>query len=62
MLDLAVGYRQVLLESKLYENTEFVPHSGPLGSSVMPFSLKNVPAVFKRLMESVLTGLIHESR
>ena len=57
-LDLAAGYWQVLVEPKSREKTAFVTHSGLFEFSVMPFGLKNTPATFQRLMETILSGLI----
>jgi len=53
-LDLASGYHQIPMAEQETKNSIFNEH---YEFNRMPFGLKNAPATFQRLMNSVLTGM-----
>ena len=56
-LDLASGFFQLDLEECDKEKTAFSTHEGKFQYRKMPMGLKNSPATFQRMMNSVLAGL-----
>ena len=55
-LDLAKGYYQVPVHPSSLDKTAFVTPLGKYCFTVMPFGLTGTPAVFQRLMNTVLAG------
>ena len=57
MMDLASGYWQVAMSPDASRKAAFVTHEGLFQFRVMPFDLRNAPAMFERLMDRVLSGM-----
>lgn len=56
-LDLLTGYWQVPLTPRAREISAFVTPDAFLRYTVMPFGVRNAPATFQRLVNTVLSGL-----
>ena len=56
-IDLLKGYFQVPLSEEAKDISAFVTHDGLYRFRVMPFGMKNAPATFQRLMNTVTEGL-----
>lgn len=57
-LDLSAGYHQVLVKEEDRQKTAFSTGNAHYEFNRMPFGAKGAPAVFQRLMNTVLAGLI----
>ena len=55
--DLLKGYWQVPLSPKAKEISAFATPDGLYQYKVMPFGMKNAPAMFQRLINTVIAGL-----
>ena len=58
-IDLLKGYWCVPLTDRAREISAFVTPSGLYEYNVLPFGMKNAPATFQRMMDSVVNGLPH---
>ena len=56
-LDLASGHWQIKVQQESREKTAFIINDGLYEFRVLPFGLRNAPAMFQRLMQQVLSGL-----
>ena len=57
VFDLANGFHQIAMEGKDAEKTAFSTPYEHYGYTRMPFTVRNAPATFQRLMDNVLSGL-----
>ena len=60
-LDLRQGYWQVDNDLESSYKTTFITRKGSFKFKVLPFSLSNAPAVFQRIMNMVMQGLMWEA-
>ncbi|CAM5078609.1 unnamed protein product [Natator depressus] len=56
-LDLTKGYWQVPLDESAKERSAFITHKGLYEFNVLPFRLRNAPATFQKLVDSLRAGL-----
>ncbi|CAM5130591.1 unnamed protein product [Natator depressus] len=56
-LDLTKGYWQVPLDESTRERSAFTTQVGLYEFNVFPFGLRNAPATFQKLVDSLLVGL-----
>lgn len=59
-LDLASGFHQIEMEENDIAKTAFNTENGHYEYLRMPFGLKNAPATFQRIMDSILRGIQNE--
>ena len=57
-LDLSSGFHQIPMEETSKKYTTFSTPKGHFHYNRMPFGLKNAPAIFQRMIDTALRGLI----
>jgi len=58
ILNATSGYWQILLREKNKQKTGFITHEGLYQFKVVPFGLKNAPAIFQRTMNNIFERLL----
>ncbi|XP_075141564.1 uncharacterized protein LOC142217269 [Leptodactylus fuscus] len=56
IMDLSRGYWQIPLSPQAQERSAFITPFGLYESTVLPFGMKNAPATFQRMVNSLLSG------
>lgn len=59
-IDLAKGFHQILMDESDIEKTAFSGPNGHYEFTRMPFGLKNAPATFQRMMNTILSEYINK--
>ena len=58
--DVFSGYHQVIIAKEYHHKTTFLTEWGCYQYTVMPFGLKNAPAIFSRIVVSSFKDFIHK--
>ena len=58
ILDATSGYWQIPLQEEDQQKTGFITREGLFQFKVLPFRLKNAPAYFQRIMNTIFSRLI----
>lgn len=61
VLDLRTGYWQAKIGKKILPKIAFITQKGLFEFNVIPYGSSNAPAIFQRLMETVLAGFKWQS-
>lgn len=57
-MEAHLGYNQIFIHPTDEENASFITNRGPYYYRVMPFGLKNVEAIYQRLVNKMFADLI----